>query len=244
MKINEVAKLTGVTVRTLQYYDKIGLLKPSKTLDNGYRVYEKEQLETLQQILFYRELDFQLNEIKEIMNNPGYDRHQAMINQKELLSQKKTRLEKLISLLNKGIEGDKTMSFKEFDNTEIENTKNKYATEAKERWGNTGAYKEYTDRTSKYGKDQWNNAYEQLKTVIKEFADIRELQPDSQDAERLVIKWQNYITDNMYICTKEILAGLGQMYVKDERFKKNIDSFGEGTAEFMSSAIEKYCSQK
>lgn len=244
MKINEVAKLTGVTVRTLQYYDKIGLLKPSKVLDNGYRVYEEEQLATLQQILFYRELDFQLNEIKNIMSRPGYDRQQAMIHQRELLSQKKTRLENLISLLDKRIEGDNTMSFKEFDNTEIENTKKKYASEAKERWGSTDAYKEYSDKTGKYGKEQWNNVYDQLRSIIHEFADIRDQKPDSPDAERLVMKWQKYISDTMYECTNEILAGLGQMYVKDERFKKNIDSFGEGTAEFMSMAIEKYCNQK
>lgn len=243
MKINEVAKLTGVTVRTLQYYDKIGLLKPSEVLDNGYRVYGETQLETLQQILFYRELDFQLTEIKEIISNPSFDRHQAMLQQKDLLSRKKERLEKLIGLLDDGIKGENAMSFKEFDNTEIENTRKKYASEAKERWGKSKAYGEYEHKTESYDNNKWGQINEDGQAIMKEFANIRDEQPGSEKADALVIKWQQYITDNFYKCTDEILAGLGLMYVNDERFRNNIDKNGEGTAAFMSAAIAKHCNQ-
>ena len=127
MKINEVAKLSGVTVRTLHYYDEIGLLKPRRVTEAGYRVYDKESLQKLQQILFFRELDFSLKEIKEIMLNPNYDKEEALKNQRDLITKKRDRLNRLIKLLNKSIEGNKNMSFKEFDVTEIEQAKNKYA---------------------------------------------------------------------------------------------------------------------
>ena len=125
MKISEVAKLSGVTVRTLHYYDEIGLLKPSKTTEAGYRMYSIEDLEKLQQILFFRELDFPLNEIKEIMVNPKYDKIEALNKHKELLIEKRKRIDGLVTLIDKTIKGDNNMSFKEFDNSKIEENKRK-----------------------------------------------------------------------------------------------------------------------
>ena len=241
MKISEVAKLSGVTVRTLHYYDEIGLLKPNKITEAGYRVYSNEDLETLQQILFFRELDFQLNEIKEIMMNPNYDKNKALNKHKELLIEKRERLDGLINLIDKTIKGDNNMSFKEFDNSKIEENKNKYAEEVKNRWGNTDAYKEYEKKTKSYDKNTWNTINEDMAKILKEFADNRNEDPNSDIAQELVEKWRMYITSNFYNCTKEILSGLGLMYTSDERFKKNIDQYGEGTAEFMAKAIEFYC---
>ena len=242
MKISEVAKLSGITVRTLHYYDEIGLLKPNKITEAGYRVYSNEDLETLQQILFFRELDFQLNEIKEIMMNPNYDKNKALNKHKELLIEKRERLDGLINLIDKTIKGDNNMSFKEFDNSKIEENKNKYAEEVKNRWGNTDAYKEYEKKTKSYDKNTWNTINEDMAKILKEFADNRNEDPNSDIAQELVEKWRMYITSNFYNCTKEILSGLGLMYTSDERFKNNIDQYGEGTAEFMAKAIELYCS--
>ena len=242
MKISEVAKLSGITVRTLHYYDEIGLLKPNKITEAGYRVYSNEDLETLQQILFFRELDFQLNEIKEIMMNPNYDKNKALNKHKELLIEKRERLDGLINLIDKTIKGDNNMSFKEFDNSKIEENKNKYAEEVKNRWGNTDAYKEYEKKTKSYDKNSWNTINEDMAKILKEFADNRNEDPNSDIAQGLVEKWRMYITSNFYNCTKEILSGLGLMYTSDERFKNNIDQYGEGTAEFMAKAIELYCS--
>ena len=242
MKISEVAKLSGVTVRTLHYYDEIGLLKPNKITEAGYRLYSNENLETLQQILFFRELDFQLNEIKEIMMNPNYDKNKALNKHKELLIEKRERLNGLINLIDKTIKGDNTMSFMEFDNSKIEENKNKYAEEVKNRWGNTDAYKEYEKKTKSYDKNAWNTINEDMAKILKEFADNRNEDPNSDIAQELVEKWRMYITSNFYNCTKEILSGLGLMYTSDERFKNNIDQYGEGTAEFMAKAIELYCS--
>ena len=241
MMINEVAKLTGVTVRTLHYYDEIGLLKPNNVTEVGYRVYDEEALETLQQILFFRELDFPLSEIKEILTNPNYDKQEALIKHKELLTKKRNRLDNLIQLVDHTMKGEKTMSFKEFDRSEIEKSKKEYAAEVKERWGNTDAYKESAEKTKSYGKEQWEMLNKESGAIFQKFAASKDQAPDSAVAQELVKEWQAYITNHFYTCTKEILAGLGLMYVGDERFRKNIDQFGEGTAAFMSAAIEAYC---
>lgn len=243
MKISEVAKLSGVTVRTLHYYDEIGLLKPSKTTEAGYRMYSIEDLEKLQQILFFRELDFPLNEIKEIMINPKYDKIEALNKHKELLIEKRKRIDGLVTLIDKTIKGDNNMSFKEFDNSKIEENKRKYAEEVKKRWGNTDAYKEYEKKTGSYDKNSWNTINEEMAEILKEFADNRDKDVNSDIVQSLVEKWRGYITLNFYNCTKEILSCLGLMYTGDERFKENIDKYGEGTAEFMAKAIEIYCSK-
>ena len=133
------------------------------------------------------------------------------------------------------------MSFKEFDNSKIEENKRKYSEEVKNRWGNTDAYKEYEKKTSSYDKNSWTTINEEMIEILKEFADNRNEDPNSHIVQSLVEKWRAYITSNFYNCTKEILSGLGLMYIGDERFKENIDKYGEGTAEFMAKAIEIYC---
>ena len=241
MKINEVAKLSGVTVRTLHYYDEIGLLKPSEITEAGYRLYDSTALETLQQILFFRELDFSLNDIKEIMKNPNYDKANALTKHRELLLQKRNHIDDLIVLVDNTLKGEYDMSFKQFDMTEFEATKKKYAAEVKERWGNTAAYNESEKKTSSYDDNQWKVLSGEGKAILQEFGENRNIQPESKEAQALVKKWQDYITANFYNCTKEILSCLGLMYIGDERFTKNIDQNGEGTAAFMAAAIEIYC---
>ena len=118
-----------------------------------------------------------------------------------------------------------------------------YETEAHERWGNTDAYREHEQKTKTYTKEKWAEANNGLMTIFAEFAACKEsgAEADSDEAQALVAKLQAHITANYYTCTDEILAGLGKMYVADERFKKNIDKYGEGTAEFAADAIEVYC---
>lgn len=241
MKINEVARLTGVTVRTLHYYDEIGLLTPSEVTEAGYRLYDSSALATLQQILFFRELDFPLSEIKVIMTNPAFDQSQALATHKELLMKKRQRLDGLIALVNQTLKGDGDMSFKEFDSTEIERCKQQYATEVQERFGKTDAYAESEVKTAQYGKAQWQQISTEGADLLQGFADCKINAPDSEAAQGLVKQWQNFITAKFYHCTKEILSCLGQMYVGDSRFTENIDRHGDGTAAFMAKAIEIYC---
>lgn len=242
MKVSEVAKLTGVTVRTLHYYDEIGLLKPGEVTEAGYRVYNDADLEVLQQILFFRELDFPLEDIRKIMQNPAYDRQNALQKQKELLLQKRSRIDGLIALVDKTLKGEHDMSFEQFDTTTIEETRKKYAAEVKERWGNSDAYAEFEKKIRYYNDEQFKIMDGKGMDILKEFGQNRTIAPDSVQAQVLVEKWHKYITENYFTCTKEILSCLGQMYIGDERFKQNIDQYGEGTAAFMAASIRAYTS--
>lgn len=243
MKINEVAKLTGVTVRTLRYYDEIGLLHPSKITEAGYRLYDRDALETLQQILFFKEINFSLTDIKKIMSNPSYDKNEALYKQRDILIKQRNRLNELIDLIDHTLKGEIDMSFKQFDTTEIEEAQLKYAKETKERWGDTDAYAESQRKTSTYDKEKWKNVNDEGANILKAFSEKKHLSPESDEVQVLVKKWQDYITESFYKCTNEILAGLGQMYIADERFTQNIDKNGEGTAAFMAEAIAIYCAK-
>ena len=238
MQIKEFADLTGVSVRTLHYYDEIGLLVPARVDKfTGYRYYDENSLLRMQEILFYRELDFPLKSIGEILSSPNYDKSKALSEQKNLLILKKERLERLISAIDGAVKGENIM--KAFDNSEFEKNK----AEAKEKWGTTPAYKEYEEKTKDYSAQQWDNLAEGMDCIMAEFAlCVRNGEsPDSGEAQKLVKALQNFITENCYLCTNEILAGLGQMYVADERFRNNIDKHADGTAKFISEAVRVYC---
>lgn len=237
MLIKDFAKACGVSVRTLHYYDEIGLLKPSFVDEwTGYRYYDENSLLRMQEIMFYRELDFSLKNISQIISSPYYDKEKALSQQKKLLVLKKERLEKLILSIDDAMKGKVVMNA--FDNSEFE----KYKDEAKEKWGNTTAYAEYSEKSKNYGKDKFSAISGEMAEIFSKFnRAMKNSDADSDEAQALVKELQDYITNNFYTCTKEILSGLGQMYVYDERFKNNIDKAGEGTAEFVSEAIKIYC---
>ena len=240
MQIKEFAQFTGVSVRTLHYYDEIGLLVPAFVdKSTGYRFYDDACLLRMQEILFYRELDFSLKDIGDILSSPHYDKTKALKQQKDMLILKKERLERLISAIDDAMKGENVM--KAFDNSQFET----YKAEAKEKWGKTDAYKEHSEKTKNYSKDKWNNLADDMNDIMAEFAVCMKNgnEADSDAAQSLVKTLQNHITANYYNCTNPILAGLGMMYVGDERFKNNIDKHGDGTAQFICDAITIYCSK-
>ena len=242
MHIKEFAKLCGVSVRTLHYYDEICLLKPAFVDEqNNYRFYDEKSLMRIQEILFFKELDFPLKSISEILSSPDYDKQKALKEQRKLLILKKQRLERIIDALDNAQKGKITMNA--FDNNDYDTARKQYEIEAKERYGKTDAYKEHEQKTSSYSKDKWQQVNDGLNAVLAQFAECLQSgqAPDCDEAQSLVKNLQNYITENFYTCTNEILKGLGQMYVADERFKENIDKHFEGTAQFISKAIEIYC---
>ena len=148
--ISQVAKITGISTRTLQYYDEIDLLKPSETTDSGYRLYNDEALEKLQQILFFKELGFQLKEIKEILEKPDFDKIKAFKKQKELLYLRRNRTDRLISLLDRLEKGETCMSFKEFDLSEyieaLETFKISNSDDVMENWGSIEKFEDFIQR--------------------------------------------------------------------------------------------------
>lgn len=237
--IKEVSKIAGISVRTLQYYDKIGLLKPTAHSDAGYRLYSDSELITLQHILLFRELEFPLKEIKEIINSENFDKDIALEQQINLLTLKKERLENLI-LFAKGIKllGLDYMNFTAFDTKKID----EYAKQAKESWGNTKEFKEFEKKQKNRSDEETKMVNQKLMLIFAEFGKIKLEKYESEEAQNLVKKLQNFITDNFYICSNEILSGLGKMYASGGDFTKNIDAFaGEGTAVFVDKAIEYYC---
>ena len=238
MQIKEFADFTGVSVRTLHYYDEIGLMKPAQVDPiTGYRYYDEQSLLRMQEILFYRELDFSLKSIGDMLSSPDYDRQRALEDQKKLLTLKKERLERLILAIDGAAKGENVMTA--FDKHDFE----KYKEEAKQKWGQTAAYQEHAEKTRNYTNQTWGELAEGLDRIMAEFALCmkRGETPDSSEAQQLVKTLQSHITDNYYTCNDQILLGLGQMYVGDERFRQNIDRHGEGTAQFICDAVEAYC---
>jgi DNA-binding transcriptional MerR regulator len=148
--VKQVSDLTGISVRTLHYYDEIGLLKPSKVTEAGYRLYDEGALEMLQQILFFKELDLPLKEVKQIITSPDFDRMQALKNHKRLLILKRNRLDNLIGLVDKILEGGNDMSFKEFDMSEyinaLEEFKKEHTDEVTRYWGSMDKFNEFIER--------------------------------------------------------------------------------------------------
>ncbi|EYE87520.1 MerR family transcriptional regulator [Fervidicella metallireducens AeB] len=247
-KIKEVADMVGISVRTLHHYDEIGLLKPESITQAGYRLYTEKNLEKLQQILFFKELDFDLKTIKEILDDPDFDRKRALELHRQLLIKKRDRLNKIIECVEntiesaeRGIKMSKENMFNAFDMSEIEKYQKKYAEETKQKYGHTNAYKESMEKTSKYTKNDWSDIMQKASEIYIEIASLMDRSPDDEDVQRAVKKWRQYITDNFYNCTVDIFRGLGELYVSDERFKNNIDKIKEGLAEFLSEAIKIYC---
>ena len=241
MTVNEVSKLTGVSIRTLHYYDQIGLLQPTGITESGYRQYDDTALERLQQILLFRELEFPLKEIKKILDSDGFDRKKALEQQIELLTLKKEHLENLITFAREiKRTGVRTMDFKVFDKSKMD----EYAKKAKEQWGDTEAYKEFEQKNKDRSGSDMKHITRGLMQVFAEFGEMMDKKADDELVQGLVKKLQDYISAHFYQCTPEILRGLGKMYAGGGEFTENIDAVGgEGCAKFAADAIEIYCSK-
>lgn len=237
--VNEVSKLSGVSIRTLHYYDNIGLLHPTAITEAGYRLYDDTALERLQHIMLFRELQFSLKDIQAILDSPDFERNKALEQQIQLLTLKKEQLENLITFA-RGIQGVgvRNMDFSAFDAKKID----EYTAQAKATWGKTEAYKEYEQKTEGMSNEQKNAIGADMMELFVEFGTMLHKEPDSEEVQQQVKKLQDYITEHFYTCTNQILAGLGKMYVGGGAMTENIDAAGgKGTAEFVTKAIEMYC---
>lgn len=241
LTVHEVSELTGVTIRTLQYYDRIGLLPAAGYTEAGYRLYDQACLERLQQIMLFRELEFPLKDIRKILESPDFDRGRALEQQIELLKLKKEHLENLINFaIGIKLTGVRHMDFKAFDRSRLD----EYSAQAKAAWGNTAEYKEFEEKAKGRTKEEDALLGEQCMQIFAGFGRIKDQTPDSEEAQKLVAQLQQFITDHFYNCTDKILSGLGRMYSGGGDFTKSIDEYaGEGTAEFADRAIQVYCSR-
>lgn len=237
--VNQVSKLTGISIRTLHHYDAIGLLRPSQITESGYRLYDNAALARLQTILLFRELRFPLKEIARILDAPDFDPMEAITQQIHLLELQRTHLDELIAHAKTIQEsGVINMNFTPYDTTEMD----RYAAEAKSRWGKTEAYREFEQKTSGQSQAQLKSTGDGLMDIFARIGAVRHLSPASGEAQSLVKELQNYITAHFYTCTPQILRGLGQMYIAGDSMTDNIDKAGgPGTAAFANEAIQIYC---
>ena len=248
--VNKLAKLSGVSTRTLRYYDQIELLKPSRICSNGYRVYGKNEIDALQQILFYRELGVNLNEIKKLLTAPNFDREKSLQIHLNLLQQKKIQIEVLIKNVSKTIEslkGETIMSDKEkfegFKQKLINDNEQNYGDEIRKKYGDDAVYvsnaklKTMNEKQWQQSKALSDEINETLKIALKEGNPANETAQKACDLHRqwLCIFWK----DGAY--SKEAHRSLGDMYVDDERFKKYYDNIADGAAVFLRDAINIYC---
>ncbi|NLG25020.1 MAG: MerR family transcriptional regulator [Clostridiales bacterium] len=238
--IGEVSALCGISIRALRFYDEIGLLKPSGVSAGGYRLYDERAIGRLQQILLFRELQIPLKQIRDILARPDYDSAEALRRQRALLTLRRDRLDRLIGLVDDIMEGEGNMDFHAFDDAAIEKAKREYAEEARQRWGDTEAYRQSAERTASYGPADWAAIQTEADGIYRRFVQAMPEGPDSEQARGLAAEWQAHITARYYECTDEILSGLAEMYVDDQRFTKNIDRYAEGLARFMRDAIRSH----
>lgn len=249
-KINQIAEMAGITVRTLRYYDKIGLLIPSARSGNGYRLYSVDDLERLQQILFFRELDFPLARIQELINSPLYNRAEALSMQIDWLDNKAAHYSKLAQLARSTLnhlEGGIIMAEKDlfdgFDYEQMQAEQKKYADEVKERWGNSDAYRISQERTANYKKEDWEKINQVQTENMKVLCELYNagVAYDNPRVMQVVENAMNFISRYFYPCSVEIMSGLGTMYVCDERFTAFYEKFAPGLAVYYNNAIQHYC---
>ncbi len=242
--VKRLSKIAGVSVRTLHYYDEIGLLKPSFIKENGYRCYEEKELLKLQQILFFRELEFPLEKIKHIMQAPRFDSLAALSEQKTLLQFKKKRIEKLLITITKTIDslkGGETMNNDDTFSAFNDPTYQKHKEEVEKRWGTTDAYKQSIERVGKMSKIELDKIKAEAEDIRQKAAELMRQgfsfkSPEVQVQIDRFYQHLHYFYDPSY----EMFKGLGQMYVDDERFTEVYEKQAKGFAQFMRDAMSFY----
>ncbi|HSF14133.1 MAG TPA: MerR family transcriptional regulator [Vicinamibacteria bacterium] len=238
-RVKELARLAGVTVRTLHHYDRIGLLVPSARSEAGYRFYGEADLYRLQHILVWRELGFSLEQIRRVLDEPGFDRHKALVTQRQELSRRARRLEAMIrsvELALEELEGGQEMNVEKlFDGFDPE----EYEEEARQRWGDTPAYQEAARRTREYSDDDWARIKAEGDALLQELAGkmAKGAEPDDPEVLELAERHRLQIVRWFYPCDRDAHRGLADLYLADERFESRIDRHAGGLTRFLAAAI-------
>ena len=243
LTVGEVARLAGVTVRTLHHYDEIGLLSPGDRSDAGYRRYDEADLDRLQRILFYRELGFGLDDIRTVITAGGVDASAHLRRQHAMLRDRIRRLERMAAAVEKAMEA-RTMGinltpeerfevFGDFD-------PDQHAAEVEERWGDTDAYRESQRRASGYTKEDWKRINAEGQAALQQVVDaMRAGKPaDSAEAMAGAEAHRQQITSAFYECTYAIHVGLAEMYLADPRFTATYEQVAPGLAQYLHDAIK------
>jgi MerR family transcriptional regulator, thiopeptide resistance regulator len=241
LKVSEVARLAGVSVRTLHHYDEIGLLRPSGRSQAGYRLYADKDLRKLQQVLFFKELGFPLEEIQRIVNDRAFDLKAGLLMQRQLLIEKSVRIQALIHAVDAALESlerGTAMSKEEMFEVFGDFDPSKYEDEVKQRWGETDAYRESKKRTARYKKQDWQQIKAEGEAITQKLAELMGTGVKASDTRAMDVaeEHRRYISRWFYPCSPEMHRGLGEMYVADSRFTENIDKVKPGLAKYWRDA--------
>ena len=241
LTVGQMADLAGVTVRTLHHYDAVGLLTPGARSAAGYRLYEDRDCERLQEILFYRELGFGLDEINGMLRDPEYDRAAALRQQRDLLAVRKDRLQRMMGAIDTALDAHEkgiTMSKEEMFEVFGDFDPKVHEAEVEERWAGP-AVEQSRRRTKTYGKDQWKEVMAESESITEAFAERLRAgdAPEGAAAMDVAERHRLHIDRWFYECSHEMHAGLGNMYVADPRFSEHYEKHAPGLAEFVKSAI-------
>ncbi len=237
--VGQVSELTGVTVRTLHHYDEIGLLSPGGRSEAGYRLYAREDLERLREVLVWRALGFSLAEIAELLDDAAHDRIGALRRQRDLVRRDLERLGSIARAIDLALHAhqngtvlEEVSMFEDFDPSEYED-------EARERWGHTDAYRESARRSKGYGEREWNEIRAESERIVADFAALlRAGEPATGEAAREVAeRHRRQISRWFYPCSYEMHCGLAEMYIADPRFAANYDRTQDGLAGFVHDAV-------
>ncbi|MEZ4775909.1 MAG: MerR family transcriptional regulator [Bacteroidia bacterium] len=243
--VKKLSQIAGVSIRTLHHYDKIGLLKPPERRENGYRYYGRNELFRLQQILFYRELDFPLKEIADILDDPEFDLREALAFHRRELLRRTDRIRTLVGTIDrtlaelnqqKGMMTDKEM-YEGFKPELVESIRKEVA----DRWGEDELL-ETEARIRQMGKEGWIDHKAKGEEITQLLADLMELGPDHVQVQQTVALHHQYL-NQFYEVSEERYRGLGKLYVEDERFTAYYEKFRLGLAAFVNQAIQVYCDQ-
>lgn len=243
--IQKLADLAHVSVRALHHYDALRLLSP-KRQKNGYRVYGEEELLRLQQILFFRELDFSLEEIKKIIDNPNFNLRIALSHQRELIELKRKRLAKLLKTIDQTIDKlkhEKTMSDQDLYVGLSKDEEEKYAAEAKQRWGHTDAWKQSQERYGKLSAAEKQKIGQAGQELTRQIVARMSEGPKSDVVQKLIKRHYEGLRV-FYDPNLEMYRGLADMYVADPRFAAYYENFAPGLAQFMQAAMHEFCRQQ
>jgi DNA-binding transcriptional MerR regulator len=243
--VKQVAELAKISVRTLHYYDQIGLLKPAIAPKSGYRIYTEQDLELLQQIFFFKELGFELSEIKTIITDPNFDREKALLDHKETLNLKIDKLKTLLNTVERTLNNinnqkmEKEQLFEGFDMESIKKHEQKYDQEVK-MYYDPQVVAESKRKTSRYTKEQWKQLFEEVSQIMKELITLMDRDPSNEQVQLLIAKHRAHITKYFYNCTLDIYEGLAELYLLDDRFTAYFEKMKPGFANYMNQAMKYY----
>ncbi|WFB55764.1 MerR family transcriptional regulator [Paenibacillus sp. BR1-192] len=237
LAVKDIVQITGITARTLHYYDRIHLFKPTHLTEKGYRLYERSSMEKLQTILFLKELDFSLKEIADILKLTRQEQKQILKKQRQTLQSRKQRLETIMVALEEYVSGNDISNLRIFNNSSVLPLKEQYANEAEFIYGETETYQEFNETLDTLSLDEKEERFQSMEEIFKQIAVLVDQDPSSYEVQRLIEEWKKNLMQFM-TCDEELLTCIAKTYKFDARFRNYFNQYShEDFADFLYSAI-------